>query len=151
MFKHGHSTRAKSTPTYRAWSGIVDRCTNSKYRDFPRYGGRGITVCDRWLESFENFLADMGVAPSGMSIERENNDGNYEPGNCKWATRTEQANNRSSNQTINYQGRTFTLAQASREFGISQFTLRSRIFNYGYSVEKALTKPIGPNRRRSAS
>ena len=81
---------------YKSWQNILQRCTNKNDKDYHYYGGRGINVCDRWKESFENFLADMGKCPEGMTLDRKNNDGDYCKKNCRWATRKEQADNRSS-------------------------------------------------------
>lgn len=97
QFKHGHARGrgcCLATPEYRAWAHIISRCTNSNTCDWPNYGGRGITVCKRWRRSFQNFLSDMGPRPVGTSIDRKNNDGNYEPSNCRWATKVQQARNR---------------------------------------------------------
>jgi hypothetical protein len=92
--RHGHGRDGKRTPTYLSWQNMRQRCHNPNTPRWDHYGGRGITVCARW-DSFENFLSDMGERPEGTSIDRINNDGNYEPGNCRWATSAEQMSNRS--------------------------------------------------------
>ncbi len=95
---HGHSSRSQLTPTYRSWHAMRQRCRDPQVRNYRYYGGRGIAVCERWSNSFQNFLADMGERPMGSSIDRINNDGNYEPSNCRWATASEQNRNRRTPQ-----------------------------------------------------
>ena len=89
---HGHGRHDDLSPEYRTWKAMRQRCMNPRAKNYRHYGGRGITVCERW-NTFTNFLADMGPKPKGRSIDRINNDGNYEPSNCRWATPKEQAKN----------------------------------------------------------
>jgi len=94
---HGHTRNKSKTKTYRIWQSLRRRCNSSKDQAYKYYGGRGITVCERW-NKFENFLADMGIKPEGLTLERIKNDSGYYPKNCKWATRQEQAHNTRSNK-----------------------------------------------------
>jgi hypothetical protein len=117
------------------------RCTNPNVPNYKDYGGRGIAVCERW-RSFEAFLADMGPRPGlGYSIERINNDGDYEPGNCRWADRAQQSNNRRNNRLLTWNGETKTLAEWSRTTGLDYAALLARL-NRGWSVERALSTPM---------
>lgn len=129
---------------------MIGRCRNKRQREFNSYGARGITVCDRWQgpEGFANFFADMGPRPSeGHSIDRINNDGNYEPGNCRWATRTEQNNNSRHNRRFTIRGETLTLREWSKRNGICEGTISNRL-KRGWSPERAVTTPPGPNGRK---
>ncbi len=100
------------TSIYKIWAGIVVRCTNEASDDFPRYGGRGIKICDRWRK-FENFYSDVGTRPSlKHSLDRRDNDGHYEPSNCRWATAKEQARNRRGNHMVSLNGQIMTKAEA---------------------------------------
>lgn len=91
--RHGHASNGELSPTYRTWRSMMLRCDHPSQDSYQYYGERGITVCDRWRDSFESFLADMGERPDGKSIDRVDVNGNYEPGNCRWATASEQRRN----------------------------------------------------------
>ena len=118
----------KRTPEYAIWNTMISRCIRPKASGYEGYGGRGISVFDRWLHSFENFLLDMGSRPSAAhSIERINSDGNYQPDNCRWATAKEQTRNTSQNVFIEYMGKSQCLMDWAIETGIKYYTLRSRI------------------------
>ncbi len=128
------------TPEYKVWQNLKDRCYNEEAVQYPNYGGRGIRVCERWLESFENFLADMGLRPGpGYSIDRENNDGHYEPGNCRWATSDIQANNRRVNKYYEFEGEQLTIPQIAKKLRIPPATLAARL-RYGMSPDEAFTR-----------
>ena len=126
LTKHGNRRGGKSTRTYRAWSDMLQRCNNPRNSMFHYYGGRGIKVCDRWLgeRGFENFLVDMGECLKGLTLERINSNGNYEPGNCKWATPLEQGNNTRRNVRINIDGAVMTMAQLCRSRGLKYARFR---------------------------
>lgn len=140
---HGEGRASTRTKEYRAWCNILTRCSNPRIGCYKHYGGRGIRVCERWAMSYENFLADMGRAPSPKhSIDRIDHDGNYEPGNCKWSTQKEQVRNTRSNVNLTYSGLTLTLAEWAEKVGMRYMTLYSRINAYGWPIERALTKPL---------
>lgn len=125
--KLNHTHGLSKTPEYMIWASMIARCNRAKDRFYADYGGRGIRVCDRWL-AFENFIFDMGFRPSKKhSLDRRDNDGNYEPENCRWATQIEQANNKSDNTFIVTGDERVTLAEAARRAGIPYNTICSRM------------------------
>lgn len=120
--------RDTKSPEYRSWSMMLNRCFNRNSDDFAAYGGRGVTVCEEWQNSYVAFLESMGRRPSSAhSIERIKNDGNYTPDNCKWATPTEQANNRRSSRFVDFRGQRLTLAELARIANVNYGSLRSRL------------------------
>jgi len=128
------------SPEYRIWRGLISRCNNRRNAVFTHYGGRGIKVCKRWLK-FENFYVDMGNRPSRRhSIDRIDNNGNYTPKNCRWATRKQQANNARSNHRLRHNGKSMTISQWSDETGISRSAIHGRI-KMGWGVARLLSTP----------
>lgn len=143
--KHG-MTR---TPTYKCWQNMLNRCRDPNTYAYYRYGGRGISVCDRW-HKFESFLADMGERPSAQhSIDRIDNGRDYEPGNCRWATRQQQARNKSNGVTLSLNGQDLPLVEWSTRLGIPANTIRSRI-RYGWSTADCLLTPVHSEFRRKS-
>jgi hypothetical protein len=124
------------TTTYVIWCDMRARCQNPRSNRYGRYGARGIRVCERW-ELFDNFLADMGMRPAGLTLDRIDNDGNYSPENCRWASYVEQNNNTPRNRWYEFNGERRTLAQWARHLGINYFALRTRLDKLGWSVERA--------------
>jgi hypothetical protein len=139
---HGQS----GTLVYAVWRAMRERCFDTEHPSWLTYGGRGIGVCDRWLK-FENFIADMGPRPPGGTIERINNDGWYEPSNCRWATRKEQARNFSRNRLIEYDGRTQCLLDWANERRIKRTTLERRLDVCGWTLAEALGFAAPPRRQ----
>ena len=112
-------------PLYSVWQGMLSRCRNPNFKQWDDYGGRGITVCDRW-QTYQNFVADMGPRPPGMTLERKDTNGNYEPGNCVWATRSDQQRNRRVNVTVTIEGSLYKLSELSDLTSIKPDTIKAR-------------------------
>lgn len=144
-FVHGEARRGEQTPEYNVYNHMKQRCLNPRDKRYDRYGGRGITICDRWLDSFEAFLEDMGRRPSSAhTIDRIDNDGNYEPGNCRWATQKQQQRNRGNSVIITAFGLNTPLRELCERFNGNARLIRLRL-QRGWTQEDALTKPTGPN------
>lgn len=135
--KHGDTRRGQYSPEHRAWTSMLQRCRNETSSSYRDYGARGISVCDRW-SVYENFIADMGRKPASMfCIDRIDNDGNYEPGNCRWATRVQSENNKRSNRRVSVYGLTMTVAEWARATGLSYATISQRVSD-GWSPSRVV-------------
>jgi hypothetical protein len=142
--KHGLT----HTRTHRIWRAMRTRCTNANAPQYRRYGGRGITICERW-DVFANFYADMGPAQDGMSIDRINPNGNYEPGNCRWATNKQQSRNKrpENHRLLTFNGRTQCLTAWCDELQLSSSAVEQRIDKLGWTVNESLTTPVQVQKR----
>lgn len=134
--KHG----MRGSPTYKSWQHMKDRCLNPKCKKYKDYGGRGIKVCDDWM-SFESFFRDMGLRPDGTTIDRIDTNGDYGPGNCRWATQKTQNNNRRRHTIIKYSGVQMNISQWADGLGIPRTTLINRIHRLGWDHGRALGNP----------
>ena len=136
---HNATTHGMSNSrTYRSWQSMKQRVLNPKTKEFPRYGGRGIRICSRW-KRFRNFLSDMGFRPKGTSLDRIDNDGHYKPSNCRWATRSEQANNTPLNHLIHWNGKILTITEVAREIKVNPNTFLYRL-RRGWSLTEATSR-----------
>lgn len=130
---------------YNSWYGMKRRCYNKAHKDFKNHGARGIVICERWLNSFQNFYNDMGPKPSSKhTLDRINNEGNYEPSNCRWSTSKEQNNNTRANLRFKYKGSLKTISEISSAENINYFTLYGRVVERNMSLSAALSKEIRP-------
>lgn len=129
------------TPAYKSWSSMLTRCANPRNHKYADYGARGIKVHEAW-KNFEAFHRDMGDRPPGTTLGRLNNDGNYEPGNCKWEAATTQARNKRNTRIFEFDGHSAMLQEHCDRLGLNCSTVRSRVYSYGWPIEKALTTPI---------
>lgn len=137
---HGQSKNGR-TLAYRSWAAMKTRCTNPNQASARNYLFRGITVCSRWMNSFENFFADMGVRPKGYTIERIENEKGYFKSNCRWATRKSQSNNSRGNRIMKYKGRSMNASQWAEELGIKPDVIYGRIYE-GWSDHRTLSQPV---------
>jgi hypothetical protein len=145
--RHGAtvSNDGKKTREYSIWRGMKTRCLNPNHSSYAKYGAKGITVCSRWIESFNAFLSDMGECPEGFSIDRIDNHGGYEPGNCRWANRTTQAQNRDTVKWLTFDGETLCISDWAKRFGVTDSAISYRL-NRGWTVEKTLATPFDPKK-----
>lgn len=144
--KHGHTSHFSQSPTYVTYQSMISRCHRPNSVKYQSYGAKGISVCERWRLSFENFLCDMGERPEGTTIDRIDGSLGYGPGNCRWATIIQQQANISTNVNIEFFGKTQNISAWARELGLDASNLAWRLRN-GWSIEQALTtKPNTGNR-----
>lgn len=140
--KHGHASGYRHTRTYRSWCHMRQRCLDVNNKDFKFYGGRGIFICERWHgeHGYENFLADMGECPPGLTLDRRDNSKWYSPDNCKWATREEQSRNRRNSIRCTHDGKTLSLMEWAEILGIKYDTLHDWITKRGLTIPECIER-----------
>jgi hypothetical protein len=147
--KTTHGLR-NSSPIYNVWCSMKQRCNDKNCKSYPNYGGRGISICERWND-FKNFSDDMfPTYKKSLTIDRINVNGNYEPNNCRWATQKTQMNNTRRNVFIEYNGEIDTVTNICNKYSINYTTIQSRVRNLGYSYEKAFSIPTKQRKKRTA-
>lgn len=139
--RHGHTVGKKKTKTYNTWEHMIRRCNNSGDKDYPDYGGRGITVCSRWMK-FDNFLTDMGESPDNYQIDRIDNNKGYNKENCRWTTSIVNNRNRRNNRLFTLKGKTQCIAAWAQEYNIPYSRLWRRLCNQNMSISNALTNGL---------
>lgn len=149
--KHGHSTGFRKSRTAASWHNAKTRCFNSMNAKYPQYGGRGITMCQEWAQNFMVFLRDMGECPDGLTLERIDVNGNYEPGNCRWATNREQSRNKRNTVFVEIGGNRITLTEFAATSGVSYKYLHYRMQRHGESAEVATLRIIAKRNRKTAN
>ncbi len=142
-YKHGHGY---TSPTYRSWKNMKNRCTRKSDKQWKDYGGKGIKVCEKWMK-FSGFLEDMGLRPDNCTLDRIDNNGNYFLENCRWAGIKDQRRNRSDNRIVEYGGKRMPLVSACELANLPYATVRTRLDRYGWSESEALSKPVRPINR----
>lgn len=144
-----HYNKSVRTPTRHSYESMLTRCYNPNFKHYENYGGRGIKVCNRWLgeDGYKYFLLDMGERPLNYTLDRIDVNGDYTPNNCRWATRSEQSNNRNNNIYIEHKGESHTIAEWSKLMGFPRWTIGARLKD-GWSVESAIETPIRHKSRR---
>lgn len=148
--RHGHARKSGSSPTYKSWESMKWRCNNTNHPKYRYYGGRGIKVCDRWMK-FDNFLSDMGERQPNTTLDRINNDGHYEPGNCRWATRDEQTQNSKfsrfrKGRVVEFRGQYVAIADLAKRSAAGKCNFYNRLKS-GWTIEEALNVPKSGKRR----
>ena len=139
LFKHGFAKRGRIFGEYYVWASMKQRCYNEKYSQYKDYGGRGISVCEEWNRSFLSFLKDMGMCPKKKTLERIDNNGNYEPSNCKWTTRYEQSRNGRRNVWVEYNGERMILADFASKIGINASAIRGFRENNSLTLKETIS------------
>ena len=140
--RHGHRPKGRpASPTYQSWQAMKSRCCCPGDQAYSEYGGRGITVCEKWMR-FDGFLDDMGERPDGTTLDRIDNNLGYDPSNCRWATPKRQQRNRRDTVFVTFDGKTYSIADWADILGIKKGTLRDRIVRYKWDTERALTEPV---------